>query len=116
MGQTIKSNPNEVVAQLRIQLPAVIVKKTDWFVASCPILDVISQGDTIEKAKSNLAEALSLFFISCYERGTLETVLKSCGFRPVHESSAISLNNNTDYVDVPLPFIIDMSDPNRCHA
>ena len=32
------------------------------FVALCPELDVASQGDTVEEANSNLAEALGLFF------------------------------------------------------
>ncbi len=44
---------------------------------SCPpILDVITQGETEEKAKQNLNDALSLFLVSWFERGTLDSVLK----------------------------------------
>jgi predicted RNase H-like HicB family nuclease len=108
---------DSVIVQFNIHLPAVVAKKEKWFTASCPILDVISQGETIEKAKENLAEALSLFLISCYERGTLSAVLKSCGFRPAYKSTPIKASRpDSDYIDVPLPFIIDMGDSQRCHA
>ncbi len=44
------------------QLTAVIEREDDWFVATCPEVDVVSQGKTIEKARSNLLEAVELFF------------------------------------------------------
>ena len=53
------------------------------YVAGCPSLDVFSQGTTEEAAVENLNEALSLFMLSCFERGTLVQVLKDCGFEPV---------------------------------
>jgi len=44
------------------QLTAVIEREDDWFVATCPEVDVVSQGRTIEDARSNLLEAVELFF------------------------------------------------------
>jgi predicted RNase H-like HicB family nuclease len=44
------------------RVTAVIEREGDGYVALCPELDVASQGDTIEQARANLAEALSLFF------------------------------------------------------
>lgn len=41
---------------------AVIEKEDDMFVGLCPELDIASQGFTIEEAKSNLKEAVELFF------------------------------------------------------
>ena len=41
---------------------AIIEKENDGFVALCPELDIASQGDTVEEAKSNLQEAIELFF------------------------------------------------------
>ena len=41
---------------------AIIEKEDDAFVALCPELDVASQGNTVEEAKSNLQEAIELFF------------------------------------------------------
>ena len=43
---------------------AVIEREGDGFVALCPVVDVASQGDTIESARANLQEALELFFES----------------------------------------------------
>jgi predicted RNase H-like HicB family nuclease len=44
------------------QLTAVIERDEDWFVATCPEVDVVSQGKSIENARSNLLEAVELFF------------------------------------------------------
>lgn len=48
--------------QLSHRLTAIIEREDDGFVALCPELDVASQGDTIENARNNLIEALTLFF------------------------------------------------------
>lgn len=45
-----------------LKLTAVIEREDDWFVATCPEVDVVSQGKTIEDARSNLLEAVELFF------------------------------------------------------
>ncbi|OQX19621.1 MAG: hypothetical protein BWK80_36630 [Desulfobacteraceae bacterium IS3] len=71
---------------LNIQLSFDIVKKEKWYVASCPALDVFSQGETEKQAEKNLKESLCLFLTSCIERGTLNDVLKECGFKPVSVS------------------------------
>ena len=42
-------------------LTAIIEREGDGYVALCPELDVASQGDTIEAARSNLQEAVELF-------------------------------------------------------
>ncbi len=44
------------------QLTAIIEKEDDGYVALCPELDIASQGDSVEEARSNLQEALELFF------------------------------------------------------
>jgi predicted RNase H-like HicB family nuclease len=45
-----------------LQLTAVIEREDDWFVATCPEVDVVSQGKTVEGARANLLEAVELFF------------------------------------------------------
>ncbi len=45
-----------------MRLTAIIEQEGDGYVALCPELDIASQGDTIEKARDNLREALELFF------------------------------------------------------
>lgn len=44
------------------RLTAIIEREEDGYVAFCPEFDIASQGDTIEDARANLAEALALFF------------------------------------------------------
>jgi predicted RNase H-like HicB family nuclease len=44
------------------QLTAIIEREGDGYVALCPELDIASQGDTVEEARSNLVEALEGFF------------------------------------------------------
>jgi len=41
---------------------AIVEREGNGFVSLCPALNISSQGDTIEEAKSNLREALELFF------------------------------------------------------
>lgn len=40
---------------------AMIEREGDGYVSLCPELDVASQGDTVEEARRNLAEAVELF-------------------------------------------------------
>jgi len=43
-------------------MTAILSREDDGFVALCPDLDIASQGSTIEEARANLVEALTLFF------------------------------------------------------
>ena len=44
------------------RLTAIIEREDDGYVSLCPELDIASQGATIEEARANLVEALTLFF------------------------------------------------------
>ncbi len=44
------------------QLTAIIAREGDGYGALCPEVDVASQGDTVDEARTNLQEALELFF------------------------------------------------------
>jgi len=46
------------------QFTAVIEREGDGYVSLCPELDVASQGDTVEEARTNLVEAVELFLES----------------------------------------------------
>jgi len=50
------------------QFTAVIEREDNSYVALCPELDIASQGDTVEKARQNLKEAIELFFESASQR------------------------------------------------
>jgi predicted RNase H-like HicB family nuclease len=44
------------------RLTALIERDGELYVSLCPELDIASQGETVEEARSNLVEALELFF------------------------------------------------------
>ena len=44
------------------RLTAITEREGEGYVALCPQLDIASQGDTVEQARANLVEALTLFF------------------------------------------------------
>lgn len=46
----------------RQRLTAIIEQENDGYVSLCPELDIASQGGSIEDARANLIEALTLFF------------------------------------------------------
>ena len=43
-------------------MTAIIEREGDSFVSLCPELDIASAGSSIEEARTNLVEALTLFF------------------------------------------------------
>jgi predicted RNase H-like HicB family nuclease len=44
------------------RLTAIIEREDDGYVALCPEMDIASQGESVEDARANLVEALTLFF------------------------------------------------------
>ena len=60
-------------------LTAVLIREGDGFVALCPEVDVASQGDTVEEAKSNLREAVELFF-ECASKEEIQNRLSTESF------------------------------------
>ena len=50
-----------------LRLTAIIEREDDGFVALCPELDIASGGASIEEARTNLIEALTLFFEAASE-------------------------------------------------
>jgi predicted RNase H-like HicB family nuclease len=91
--------------RLEFRLPADIKKRGNIFVSFCPLLDVYSQGNTRAEALENLKEALRLFFESCFDRGTLEQVLRESGFESSEDVEAWSEGTHHEYIDVPLSLI-----------
>lgn len=54
---------NQKIAADKIrQLTAVIERENDFYIATCQELGIVSQGETVEKARFNLVEAVEGFF------------------------------------------------------
>ncbi len=100
-----------------VRLPFEIKKSGRYYVSCCPVLDVGSQATTKKKAKENLIEAVGLFLVSCFERGTLDQVLKDCGFKPLHTIKKQTRRApGHDEIDVPFPFQVNKESLSNCHA
>ncbi len=102
------------VVTIEVKLPITIKKKAKVFISCCPPLDITTQGNTENEAKRNLAEAIKLFLITCFEKGTLDAVLKSCGFTSIDKS--VKLPKDHRFITVPLPFMVKSHGQTVCHA
>ena len=51
-----------IVTHRMKQFTAVIEREGDGYVSTCPELDIVSQGETVEAARANLLEAVEGFF------------------------------------------------------
>ena len=61
-GVVFATPPSPEDHTMHKQLTAIIEREAQGYVSLCPELDIASQGDTIEEARTNLQEALELFF------------------------------------------------------
>jgi predicted RNase H-like HicB family nuclease len=100
--------------EITVKLPFSVKKKEKYYVSCCPVLDVYSQGETQEKAVKNLVEALRVFITSCFERGTLDEVLKACGFKADKKAPRSSRRRNV--IDVPVTFNVKNHCSTACHV
>ncbi len=57
-------------------LTATIWREDDGYVSLCPEFDIASQGETVEEARTNLREAVELFFEAA-EPSEIESRLNS---------------------------------------
>jgi predicted RNase H-like HicB family nuclease len=44
---------------IQVCFPIVIAKESKWFVASCPLLDIATQGKTKKEVKENMADLIN---------------------------------------------------------
>ena len=81
---------------LEVHLQAFVRRDTPrrW-IASCPMVGVVSQGKTAEDARRCLQEAIELWFESCVERGVLDQALREANFRPSHVTRNASPDNGS---------------------
>ena len=88
---------------MELRLPARIRKKGKWYISSCDVLDVHSQGHTRAEAERNLRDALESFFVSCHERGTLDEVLRESGFVAVSRARQNMARTRARVVPMKVP-------------
>jgi predicted RNase H-like HicB family nuclease len=94
-------------ATFTVTLPFQLQKEGGVYLSCCPPLDVWSQGLTAKEARENLIEAVGLFISSCFVRGTLDRVLRECGFVPLAsppKGAPRRIQGRQIRVPVPVPF------------
>lgn len=91
--------------QARFDLYGIMKRDGAWYVASCPPLDIATQGKTAAEARENLVEAAQVFLASCIERGTLDQALKELGFIPMGKQR--SMPRGAFPLAIPVPFSFD---------
>jgi len=104
--------------EMHLRVPIKIKEYKRYVVASCPALDVCSQGDSVKSAKNNLGEAIAAFLMSCLERGVLGDVLKECGFKAIQKPKKRTVKptaSSEDYINIPLHLLSEQGN-NHCHA
>jgi len=65
---------------MRLKATIELWQKGKWCIARVPELDFAAQGKTVEEAKLNLLEVISIQFAEMKEMGTFEDYLAECGF------------------------------------
>ncbi len=48
--------------KVQIPLPVIIAREGKWFVASCPVLDIATQGRTEREAKEMIEDLINEYF------------------------------------------------------
>jgi hypothetical protein len=90
-----------------ISFPIEVKKEVRYYLASCPTLDVWACGESQQIAIENLKDNLQIFLTYCFNHGTLELVLKGCGFTSLKKKICQGSERRLNEIDVPLPFVID---------
>ena len=65
---------------MRMRLTEELWQEGNMYVSYCPELDIASCGETIENAKKNLQEAISITIQETKRMGTFEQFLQEAGF------------------------------------
>lgn len=65
---------------MQLKITTEIWQKGRWFIAKCPELDFVSQGETAEEAKRNLLEVIQIQLEEMTALGTLDDYLLECGY------------------------------------
>jgi predicted RNase H-like HicB family nuclease len=93
------------IVSVVVRLRAEVKRERGGFVSCAPDLDVWSQGSTEKRALDHLAEAVRVFLVACFERGTLDDVLKECGWTAIKRPEASRKGHKKGLaISVEIPF------------
>ena len=75
---------------MKIRLTEELWKEGNMYVSYCPELDIASCGESIEQAKKNLKEVISINLEEAQKMGTFDRVVQEAGFDEI-EGAVLSL-------------------------
>lgn len=67
-------------SKINFNLPVIILKEGDAFIAYSPSIDISTVGKTFEEAQKRFEEIVNIFFEELIKMGTLEDVLTNLGW------------------------------------
>ena len=86
---TLTATPQGQLTQAEVEVLLVLDDDTGQYVAYCPALELSSYGDTEAEAEAAFEEFLQFFIQDTAERGTLDRLLLSLGWRLVKKPLAV---------------------------
>ncbi len=101
------------IIKVKVKLPYKIREENNWYISCCFPLDIHAQGRTEKEAIKQLKEAVELFLTSCIEMGTLENVLKECGFTLAEPKKQLSFQNQPT---INIPLSLTTENYKECHV
>lgn len=95
-----------------------VQKKDGLFISCCPVLRIVSQGDTKKESLRNITDAVQLYVATSFIDGTLEKILTKNGIEPVKKVSSKPLAKKYHEISVPIPFNMPINKGNlaTCQA
>ena len=88
----------------RFNLPVMMIKEGDTFVAYTPALDLSTSGRTLKEAQDNFVEAVNIFFDEIKEMDTVDEVLANLGWEKIKNefTPPMVVGNHTESFSIPL--------------
>jgi predicted RNase H-like HicB family nuclease len=80
---TMRYSQREVSPMHNLSFMVQVFKEGDLYVAHVPQLDISSCGETKEKARANIQDAVRGFIEAAGDKGTLDEILEEAGFERV---------------------------------
>lgn len=70
-----------MVLKFQASLPMFVFREGDTFIAHSPVLDLSTSANTFDKVQRRFTEVVQIFIEELLEKGTLDEVLSSYGWR-----------------------------------
>ena len=89
---------------IKTKLPVFFFREDEnTIIATCPILDISTCGDTLEEARSNFFEMLDLFIDEANRMGTLEKILIECGWKKEKDQyhAPVLIDSKLEEIKIP---------------